>query len=190
MDYTPTHTGISRFSFLNVLHPDGGRVSIKAGDCVCLAQSKHAEDLFYVVGLGPQGWCPLNSGSPALHDLCVMEYVLDDLRPVDSAPVATPAPVPATTAPALLDAAAGHMRARAATYDAPEGERSMGRAVAALNALLGRTALTESEGWLLLQLLKDARDRTRPAAHRDSLEDCIAYAALKAEARLTETKDA
>ena len=78
------------------------------------------------------------------------------------------------------------MKARAATYDAPEGERSMGRAVGALNALLGRAALTESEGWLLLQLLKDARDRTRPTAHRDSLEDCIAYAALKAEARLKE----
>lgn len=82
------------------------------------------------------------------------------------------------------------MKARAATYDAPEGERSMGRAVAALNALLGRVALTESEGWLLLQLLKDARDRTRQTAHRDSLEDGIAYAALKAEARLAETTEA
>ena len=68
------------------------------------------------------------------------------------------------------------------------GERSMGRAVAALNVILGREALTESEGWLLLQILKDVRDRQRPVPHVDSLEDCVAYAALKAEARLAEVK--
>ena len=50
----------------------------------------------------------------------------------------------------------------------------------------GMQALTESEGWLLLQVLKDVRDRQRTTPHRDSLEDAIAYAALKAEARLAE----
>ena len=90
------------------------------------------------------------------------------------------------SAPDLLGAAAGHMRDRAATYDQPTGERSMGRAVQALNAILGREALTESEGWLLLQVLKDVRDRQRTEPHRDSLEDGIAYSALKAEARLAE----
>lgn len=90
---------------------------------------------------------------------------------------------PERSAPAILQAALGHMQDRAATYDKPEGERSMGRAVAAFNIITGRDLL-ESEGWLLLQLLKDVRDRQRPAAHRDSLEDCVAYAALKAEARL------
>lgn len=103
---------------------------------------------------------------------------------------ACPPPAPSLkanplTAPVLLDKAAGHMRDRAATYDQPEGERSMARTVAAFNTITGRD-LKESEGWLLLQLLKDVRDRQRPAAHRDSLEDCIAYAALKAEARLAE----
>ena len=93
---------------------------------------------------------------------------------------------PPPDAPTLLDAAAGHMRDRAATYDQPTGERSMGRAVQALNVILGRQALTESEGWLLLQVLKDVRDRQRATPHRDSLEDAIAYAALKAEARLAE----
>ena len=91
----------------------------------------------------------------------------------------------ATNAIELLDRAAGHMRDRAATYDKPEGERSMGAAVAAFNIIAGHT-LTESDGWLLLQILKDVRDRQRDAPHRDSLEDCIAYAALKAEARLRE----
>jgi hypothetical protein len=74
------------------------------------------------------------------------------------------------------------MHDRAATYDAPSGERSMGKAVVAFNAITGH-ALTESEGWLFLQVLKDVRLFTRSAYHADSAEDCIAYAALKAEAR-------
>lgn len=73
------------------------------------------------------------------------------------------------------------MRDRAATYDQPEGERSMGKAVEAFNAITGQH-LSESEGWLLLQLLKDVRQWQRPEYHADSAEDCIAYAALKAEA--------
>lgn len=89
------------------------------------------------------------------------------------------------TAPQILDAAAGHMRDRAATYDKPTGERSMGRTVIAFNAITGRD-LTESEGWLLLQILKDVRDRQRAEPHIDSLEDGVAYSALKAEARMLE----
>ena len=94
------------------------------------------------------------------------------------------APTPLrATAQGLLSKARDHMLDRAATYDKPEGERSMGRAVEAFNAITGRD-LEESEGWLLLQVLKDVRDRQRREPHVDSLEDCIAYAALKAEARL------
>jgi len=70
---------------------------------------------------------------------------------------------------------------RASTYDAPCGEHSMGKAVTAFNAITGYT-LSESEGWLLLQVLQDVRLFARPAYHADSAEDCIAYAALKAEA--------
>lgn len=90
------------------------------------------------------------------------------------------------TASQLLNKASTLMEQRGKQYDKPEGERSMGRAVAALNIVLGRQAITESEGWLLLQILKDVRDRQRVNAHVDSLEDCVAYAALKAEARLLE----
>ena len=86
-------------------------------------------------------------------------------------------------APALLARAQRHMLDRAATYDQPDGERSMGRTVAAFNAITGRD-LRESEGWLLLQILKDVRDRQRAEPHVDSLEDGMAYSALKAEARL------
>lgn len=91
-------------------------------------------------------------------------------------------------APDLLAKAAQHMADRAATYDTPGGERSMGRAVHALNAILGRRALSEPEGWLLLQLLKDVRLFQRDGYHADSAEDCIAYAALKAESKFNEGK--
>lgn len=61
----------------------------------------------------------------------------------------------------------------------------MGKTVAAFNAVTGRD-LSEAEGWLLLQLLKDVRLFQRPGYHADSAEDCIAYAALKAEAKMAE----
>lgn len=96
---------------------------------------------------------------------------------------------PTLDAPSILDMAAKHMRDRAATYDKPEGERSMAATVQAFNTITARTgdrALSESEGWLLMQVLKDVRDRQRASPHRDSLEDCTAYSALKAEARLRE----
>lgn len=86
------------------------------------------------------------------------------------------------TAKCYLDKAAGHMADRASTYDTPEGERSMGKTVQAFNAITNHH-LTEAEGWLLLQLLKDVRAFARQGdPHQDSLEDCIAYASLKAEA--------
>ena len=81
----------------------------------------------------------------------------------------------------LLTDAAQIMQERAKQYDSPTGERSMGKAVAAFNCVTGNK-MTEAEGWLLLQLLKDVRQWSTPnAAHVDSLQDCIAYAALKAE---------
>lgn len=92
------------------------------------------------------------------------------------------------TAPELLAKAAQHMLDRAATYDAPQGERSMGKCVAAFNAITGQD-LTEAEGWLLMQVLKDVRLFTRAGYHADSAEDCIAYAALTAEAKAREVKN-
>lgn len=90
---------------------------------------------------------------------------------------------PAFSAPDLLDAAAGHMKQRAATYDKPEGERSIGATVDAFNAITGRD-LRESEGWLLMTLLKLVRSESKDAPHRDSIEDLIAYSGLYGEARL------
>lgn len=107
--------------------------------------------------------------------------VIEEINP--AAPAYPPEyPQPPVQAAELLGRAARHMHDRASTYDAPGGERSMGKAVTAFNAITGHT-LSESEGWLLLQVLKDVRLFTRSAYHADSAEDCIAYAALKAEAR-------
>jgi len=86
-----------------------------------------------------------------------------------------------TTATKFLQDAAATLAERGQTYDRPEGERSMGAAVDAFNAITRRD-LTESEGWLLLQLLKDVRQWSAPEFHHDSALDCVAYAGLKAEA--------
>ena len=69
---------------------------------------------------------------------------------------------------------------RSVDYDSEDGERSMGKTIIAFNAITGYD-LTESEGWLLLQLLKDTRQWTSPTLHEDSALDCVSYAALKAE---------
>ncbi|MGP1680784.1 MAG: hypothetical protein ACTS8S_00450 [Giesbergeria sp.] len=89
------------------------------------------------------------------------------------------------SAPALLTAAAKHMYDRAAIYDKPEGERSMAQTVAVFEAHHG-IKLTEAQGWHFMQVLKDVRLFTRETYHGDSAEDCIAYAALKAEAKAQE----
>lgn len=91
------------------------------------------------------------------------------------------------TAPQFLATAADTLEQRGKQYDQPAGERSMGKCVQAFNTITGQS-LSEAEGWLLLQLLKDVRQWQRPGYHQDSAEDCIAYAALKAEAKLAESR--
>lgn len=85
----------------------------------------------------------------------------------------------------VLAQAAKHMNDRAATYDKPEGERSMEATVKAFNALSGQD-LSESEGWLLLACLKASRLFQRPGFHQDSAEDLVAYCALLAESKSKE----
>ncbi len=86
-----------------------------------------------------------------------------------------------TTATDFLRKSAGLLDQRGKDYDQPEGERSMARTVAAFNAITGRD-LTESEGWLLMLLLKNVRQwQTPDKFHQDSAEDAVSYAALLAE---------
>ena len=87
-------------------------------------------------------------------------------------------------APEILTRSAEIMAERAKQYDSPQGERSMGKAVAAFNAITGHE-LTEANGWLLMALLKMVRDNTTTEApHEDSLHDLVAYGALYGESRM------
>ena len=88
----------------------------------------------------------------------------------------------------FLERAADLMLERGQEYDSPEGERSMGRTVAAFNVITGNI-LSEHEGWLFMLLLKLSRQAQTPYWHQDSSEDAIAYAALMAEAWQNEDED-
>lgn len=89
------------------------------------------------------------------------------------------------SAPELLNKAAAIMDERGKQYDKPEGERSMAQTVAIFNLHHG-LGMTEAQGWHFMQILKDVRLFQNPGYHQDSAEDCIAYAALKAEAKQAE----
>ena len=91
------------------------------------------------------------------------------------------------TADSILTAALGHMEDRAKTYDAPGGERSMGKTVAAFNVITGHT-LTEEAGWLFMEILKQVRSQ-QGKYRSDSYEDSVAYAALRGECAARERKD-
>lgn len=86
---------------------------------------------------------------------------------------------PAVTAASMLTAALGHMEDRAKTYDAPGGERSMGKTVSAFNTITGLD-LTEEQGWLFMEILKQVRSQ-QGDYRADSYEDLVAYAALRGE---------
>lgn len=84
------------------------------------------------------------------------------------------------TAVDILAKAAKHMTDRAASYDAPQGERSMARTVEAFNALTGNQ-LTEVDGWFFMACLKIARSN-QGDYRADNYEDGTAYMALAGEA--------
>lgn len=94
-----------------------------------------------------------------------------------------------TKATNFLREAAARMDDRAVEYDKPGGERSMRATVAAFAAITGHD-LTESEGFLFMECLKNVRLFSAAGFHRDSAEDGIAYGALKAEAREAECRAA
>lgn len=89
------------------------------------------------------------------------------------------------SAQTYLIAAAKHMDDRAATYDKPEGERSITQVVAIFNLFHG-TKLTEAQGWHFMEIVKKVRFFTANGFHRDSVEDAIAYSALMGEAKQRE----
>lgn len=84
------------------------------------------------------------------------------------------------TADQLLRDAANIIEERGKLRDTPEGERSMGRAVAAYTALRGPRLESELDGWVFLCVLKLAR-ATAGAPHLDDFADLAGYAALAGE---------
>lgn len=80
----------------------------------------------------------------------------------------------------FLEKALGHIKDRAVTYDAPEGERSMPKTVDMFNTLYG-TSLTDEQGWAFMAILKMVRS-SQGEYRADNDEDLVAYAALKGEA--------
>lgn len=86
----------------------------------------------------------------------------------------------------LLEKAAGHLKDRAATYDNPEGERSIGAAVKAFNAVTGDGLMdSEERGWLFMAILKMVRSQ-QGNYRADNYEDLAAYSALMGESACEE----
>ena len=79
----------------------------------------------------------------------------------------------------FLEAAKGHLGARATTYDKPAGERSMERTVKTFAALTD-IQLTEEHGWLFMEVLKQVRS-LQGKFKADNYEDLAGYAALRGE---------
>ena len=84
------------------------------------------------------------------------------------------------TAHHFLEAAKGHLGARATTYDKPTGERSMERTVKVFAALTD-IQLTEEQGWIFMEALKQVRS-LQGKFKADNYEDLAGYAALRGEA--------
>lgn len=89
----------------------------------------------------------------------------------------------------ILQRGVVEMRDRGQQRDKDSGERSMVRAVAAFNALMGdsifeRNGLSERDGWLFMVILKAARATASDRVREDDYVDGAAYFALAGEAAL------
>lgn len=132
-------------------------------------------------GFGGNEWSPLNTSEPRFDEILSYRVKRDEPDMIQDIKIA----YDVNTAPEFLHRAATIMEERGKQYDKPGGERSMGKTVAAFNAITGRD-LSEAEGWLLLETLKNVRQWQNPGFHQDSADDGVAYSALKSEAKAKE----
>ena len=181
---------------LGIKRPDGdGWVKYNAGDVVDLDGVVSIDWVDADGGKDTMPWPPAFRWADGEHDQ-IAWYRLNygdasQHYDADSTKHVTPAAVNVmvdlgvespTTAPEFLQSALNTLTQRGKDYDKPEGERSAAAVAVAFNAITGRN-LTEAEVWLVLQLVKDVRQWQNPERyHADSALDCVAYAALKAEA--------
>lgn len=120
---------------------------------------------------------------PSLRELLEKEHAEEEEARIG----AHPASKGVFTAKRLLDLAANLIDSRGAERDQPEGERSMGRTVAAFNALTGKD-LTEKDGWLFMLVLKQAR-AYGGTFRADDYHDTIGYSALLGESAHREQRE-
>lgn len=90
----------------------------------------------------------------------------------------------------VLEASLAALNRQAKMHDKPDGERSMGRIVAAFNAMTGHH-ISERDGWFFMVLLKMARATTpgKVQVHDDDFIDGAAYFALASEAKAPSEMD-
>ena len=117
----------------------------------------HPDDINTVYEMGRESMVEWEEGMPHLH-------VIEDL----------------CRASDILAQAAAEMKDRGATYDQPQGERSMGKTVAAFAAVTG-VHMSEQQGWQFMELLKMVRSN-QGGYRADSFVDGAAYASLAGEA--------
>lgn len=110
----------------------------------------------------------------------VVEVNAIDDFPKKINPHLMPASVDVQPARDILGCGMKELADRERTYDAPGGERSMAKAVAAFNAIHG-LGMTEVQGWQFMELLKIVRS-SQGAFKLDNFVDGAAYAALAGEA--------
>lgn len=86
----------------------------------------------------------------------------------------------------FLNKATETQSSRAGEYDTVgEKERNMQKIVDMFNACTGKS-LTEAEGYLFMECLKNVRLFNAPHFHEDSAVDGVSYSSLKAEAKAKE----
>lgn len=144
----------------------------------------------------PEGWMwqwmgddwVLSNGTIDLKREDWFKYKFGDGTPVTSFGAVEDSDIPTpVTAASMLQAALGHMEDRAKNYDAPGGERSMGKTVSAFNTITG-LKLSEEQGWIFMEILKQVRSQ-QGNYRADNYEDMVAYAALRGECAARERKD-
>jgi hypothetical protein len=132
-----------------------------------------------------KGWCICNHST--IYDEDGWKDYIKDKEDKNRALTSIEDAQSSVTAASMLEAALGHMEDRAKTYDAPGGERSMGKTVSAFNTITGLT-LSEEQGWLFMEILKQVRSQ-QGNYRADNYEDMVAYAALRGECAARERKD-
>lgn len=122
------------------------------------------------------------------YDKFLVEFYSQARNKVSNRYAAVKTPMAGQTSPRssveFLNNAERLQRNRAAEYDQPEGERSMGKTVAAFNTITGHN-LSETDAWLMMTLLKAVR-ANQGEFKSDNYEDLVSYAALLAESAVKE----